>query len=132
MFNRINMGGYGSGRRGGTMVKDRVESYRNLNLPQEKRRTWSLRNGGLGVHYRDLPKCQATAKSSGQRCKNIAMKGQRVCYLHGGKSTGAKTERGKLHSKFARLRHGDYSAKVKENRRLIRMVSHYYRLKGLL
>ena len=114
------------------MSEDRPESSGNSNLPQEKRRTWSLRNGGRGTHYRDLPKCQATAKHSGQRCKNIAMKGKRVCYLHGGKSTGPKTERGKLYSKYARLRHGDYSARVKENRRKLMALSRLLRLCGLL
>jgi len=85
------------------------KSYKNVNLP----------HGSISGRpdFRTMAKCQAKAKSTGQRCKNVAMKGKRVCYLHGGKSTGAKTERGKLLSKYACLTHGDYSARVKQNRR---------------
>ena len=36
-----------------------------------------------------LPRCQAIAKHSGKRCGQVAMKGKRVCYIHGGKSPGA-------------------------------------------
>jgi len=57
--------------------------------------------------FRDMPKCQARAKS-----------------------TGAKTERGKMLSKYARLRHGDYSAQVKENRRKINALNRYFRMLG--
>lgn len=39
-----------------------------------------------------LPKCQAIAKHSGKRCGQLAMKGKRVCYIHGGKSPGAPKE----------------------------------------
>jgi hypothetical protein len=84
------------------------------------------------LDFRDMPKCQAKAKSTGQRCKNVAIKGKRVCYLHGGKSTGAKTEQGKRRSKYARLRHGDYSAQVKQNRHMLMTVKRYFRLRGLL
>ena len=82
--------------------------------------------------FRDMPKCQAKAKSTGRKCKNVAVKGKRVCYIHGGKSTGAKTEHGKLHSRYARLSHGDYSARVKENRRKLRWINLISRLKGYL
>jgi hypothetical protein len=77
-------------------------------------------------------KCQAKAKSTGQRCKNVVIKGKRVCYLHGGKSTGAKTEEGKRQSKYARLQHGDYSAQVKQNRRKLMELNSYFKLRGLL
>jgi hypothetical protein len=82
--------------------------------------------------FRDMPKCQARAKSTGKKCKNVAVKGKRVCYLHGGKSTGAKTDRGKLLSKYARLRHGDYSAQVKENRMKLNALNRYFRRLGYL
>jgi hypothetical protein len=67
-----------------------------------------------------------------QRCKNVAIKGKRVCYLHGGKSTGAKTEQGKRRSKYARLQHGDYSAQVKQNRHKLMELNRYFKLRGLL
>lgn len=80
--------------------------------------------------FRDMPKCQAKAKSTGEKCKNVAVKGKRVCYLHGGKSTGAKTEQGKKRSRFARLRHGDYSAKVKQNRKKYMELNRYLKILG--
>jgi len=92
----------------------------NVNLPQG---TMSGR-----PDFRDMPKCQAKAKSTGQRCKNVAVKGKRVCYLHGGKSTGPKTDRGKLYSKYARLTHGDYSAKAKHNRHMAVMLERFANL----
>jgi hypothetical protein len=82
--------------------------------------------------FRDMPKCQAKAKSTGERCKNVAIKGKRVCYLHGGKSTGAKTEQGKRRSKYARLRHGDYSAQVKRNRKELMALNRYFKLRWFL
>jgi len=79
-----------------------------------------------------MPKCQAKAKSTGEKCKNVAVKGKNVCYLHGGKSTGAKTEAGKLRSKYARLQHGNYSARVKENRRKLTALNRYFKAIGWL
>lgn len=96
----------------------------NCNLPQGSK--------GNRPDFRTMPKCQARAKSTGQRCKNIAMKGKRVCYIHGGKSTGAKTAEGKLRSKYARLRHGNYSAQAKESRRKLRWLNRVAKLKLLL
>jgi len=106
------------------MTETKAKSHRNVNLPHG---TMSGR-----PDFRDMPKCQAKAKSTGQCCKNVAIKGKRVCYLHGGKSTGAKTERGKLLSKYARLTHGDYSAQVKQNRRKLMAINRWCKLRGLL
>jgi hypothetical protein len=106
------------------MAETKTKSHKSVNLPQG---TISGR-----PDFRDMPKCQAKAKSTGQRCKNVAVKGKRVCYIHGGKSTGAKTEQGKRRSKYARLRHGDYSAQVKRNRRTLMMLKRIAKWKGLL
>jgi hypothetical protein len=97
---------------------------KNVNLPQGSK--------ARRLDFRDMPKCQAKAKSTGQRCKNVAIKGKRVCYLHGGKSTGAKTEQGKIRSKYARLRYGDYSAQVKRNRKELIALNRYFKILGLL
>jgi len=106
------------------MADTKTKSHKNVNLPQG---TISGR-----PDFRTMPKCQARAKSTGEKCKNVAIKGKRVCYLHGGKSTGAKTERGKLLSKYARLTHGDYSAQVKQNRRKLMELNRWCKLRGLL
>mgnify|MGYP006916430680 CR=1 FL=1 len=104
--------------------EERANSCEKVNLPQG---TISNR-----PDFRDMPKCQARAKSTGQKCKNVAVKGKNVCYLHGGKSTGPKTERGKMRSKYARLRHGDYSARHKQNRHDLMMVRRYFKSIGWL
>lgn len=45
----------------------------------------------------ELPRecCRAKSKRSGQRCKKAPMLGKKVCYFHGGASTGRRTEEGK-------------------------------------
>ena len=106
------------------MKETMTKSYKTFNLPQ------GSKTGR--PDFREMPKCQAKAKSTGQRCKNVAVKRKRVCYLHGGKSTGAKTKQGKRRSKYARLQHGNYSAKVKQNRRTLMMLNRIAKWKGLL
>ena len=106
-----------------TINETKTKSHKSVNLPHG---TMSGR-----PDFRDMQKCQAKAKSTGQRCKNVAMKGKRVCYLHGGKSTGAKTAEGKRQSKYARLQHGDYSEQVKQNRRKLIWINRISKLKGV-
>lgn len=43
------------------------------------------------------------------------------CRLHGGKSTGPRTEEGRKRCKMARWKHGYYSAEAIEFRRLLRV-----------
>lgn len=50
--------------------------------------------------------CAAKSKRSGARCLAPAVKGKLVCRMHGGKSTGPRTEEGLLRSGRARLTHG--------------------------
>jgi hypothetical protein len=106
------------------MKNNDEKSYKNINLP----------HGSISGRpdFRTMAKCRAKAKNTGQRCENVAMKGKRVCYLHGGKSTGAKTPEGKRRSKYARLQHDDYSAQVKQNRRKLMLINRISKLKGFL
>jgi len=71
--------------------------------PQGRRFGW-LKNGNSPCDLKSLPRCQATAKSTGRRCGNLAMRDKRVCYLHGGKSPGAP--KGNRNAE----KHGEYSA----------------------
>jgi hypothetical protein len=65
------------------------------------------------------PTCGAKAKSTGKPCQLYPCKNGR-CHLHGGKSTGPKTERGKIRSNYARLTHGCYSQFEQEEYRKMR------------
>ena len=77
---------------------------------------WVLNNGNKPLDLRTLPRCQATAKSTGRRCGNPAMKNKRVCYLHGGKSPGAP--KGNKNT----LKHGLYTAGAIAERLYVRML----------
>ena len=57
--------------------------------------------------------CKAKSKRSGVRCLAPAVKGKSVCRMHGGKSTGPRTEEGLLHSGRARLTHGTQTRGVR-------------------
>jgi hypothetical protein len=57
----------------------------------------------------DAKRCTATAKSSGERCKNPAVKGWDVCRMHGAGSPKDETTGG------APPTHGRYSAKRRES-----------------
>jgi hypothetical protein len=50
--------------------------------------------------------CAATSKRSGKRCLAPAVSGKHVCRLHGGKSTGPKTQAGLNKCIEAKTTHG--------------------------
>jgi len=91
------------------------------NEPQGRRKNpfGHLQNGNPPCDLRLLPRCQAKAKSTGKRCGNPAMKGKRVCYLHGGKSTGPKTKEGLERSRKANWKHGHYSMEATTRRKYV-------------
>lgn len=62
--------------------------------------------------------CQATAKSSRQQCRRPATKGKRVCKLHGGHSTGPKTQEGRQRCAAAKTVHGQETTSIRKERRL--------------
>ena len=53
-----------------------------------------------------MPQCQAKSKSSGGQCRRSAVKGKRVCRVHGGASTGPK----KHTTQKTALKHGIYAS----------------------
>jgi len=59
----------------------------------------------LGGRIR-CPRCQAKSKRTKQQCRSPAIRGKRVCRIHGGKSTGPKTEQGRNLCGAARRIHG--------------------------
>jgi len=62
--------------------------------------------------------CQAMSKRSRQRCKAPAMKGKNVCKTHGGRSTGPKTEAGRLRCAEAKTIHGRETREARNERSL--------------
>ena len=57
--------------------------------------------------------CTAKSKRSGARCLAPAVKGKSVCKMHGGKSTGPRSEEGLLRSGRSRLTHGTQTRRVR-------------------
>jgi len=60
----------------------------------------------------DSRRCQARSKRTGKRCRRAAVPGKRVCYYHGGASTGPKTPEGRERCSLAAMVHGAYVDRV--------------------
>jgi len=56
--------------------------------------------------------CTARSKRTGERCKRAPTPGKRVCYYHGGASTGPKTPEGKARSSLNNLKHGIFANRI--------------------
>jgi hypothetical protein len=78
-----------------------------------------------------MGQCVAKSKRSQVRCKKGATPGKNVCHMHGGKSPGPKTEKGRENSRKAVLKEGKYTAKVLEQHKqtmvLIRQCKEFIR-----
>lgn len=67
-----------------------------------------------------IRECGAESRTNRfQSCRRIAMPNGR-CHLHGGKSTGPRTEEGRRRVKEANTKHGFYSMESIEERRRLR------------
>ena len=62
-----------------------------------------------GPPHREIPRCGARAKGSGEPCRQYAMSNGR-CRWHGGKSTGARNP-------HRRLKHGRRTKEAESERR---------------
>jgi hypothetical protein len=87
--------------------------------PQEPGRGW-LRNGNPCGDFTKAPRCRAKTRR-GSECQCPAMTNGR-CRLHGGLSTGPKTEAGIRRIEQALTKHGLSSKQEIENRRAIRSL----------
>ena len=67
------------------------------------------------------PRCTALSKRSGILCKNPAVRGWRVCRMHG---AGGGQPAGKAHPSW---RHGMRSKEIKELRRIVSVLGKSYR-----
>ena len=62
------------------------------------------------------PRCNARSKRSGEQCCKAAMRGKNVCRMHGGASTGPKTEYGRNRCAEAKTLHGRETREIRKNR----------------
>jgi hypothetical protein len=72
-----------------------------------------------------LPKCLATARSTGKPCQrpaefNVQTGKLGRCYFHGSRCTGPRTVEGRARVAAAQLKHGKYSKATKEAKRAAR------------
>jgi hypothetical protein len=61
-------------------------------------------------------RCQATSKRTKQQCGAPAEREKRVCRFHGARSSGAKTEAGRLRIAQSKTQHGDETRQIRAER----------------
>ena len=61
-------------------------------------------------------RCQAMSKRTRLQCGAPAERGKRVCRFHGARSSGAKTEEGRLRIARAKTQHGDETRQARAER----------------
>ncbi|MDC3358602.1 hypothetical protein OAX71_04255 [Pseudomonadales bacterium] len=69
----------------------------------------------LGGRIR-CPRCQAKSKRSQQQCRSPAIRGKRVCKVHGGRSTGPRTQQGRNLCGAAKTLHGRETRAIRAKR----------------
>ena len=63
------------------------------------------------------PRCQAMSKRTKHQCGSPAMHGKRVCRIHGGKSTGPKSDAGRQRCAEAKTTNGWETRAIRAERR---------------
>jgi hypothetical protein len=83
---------------------------------------------------RITPRCTAMSKRSRIRCRAPAVRGRKICRMHGGRSRGPVTEAGRMRSGFQPT-HGRQTIKIRELRSLksreLRVLARVIREHGL-
>lgn len=82
-------------------------------------RGW-LQNGNRPGNPGNAPRCGAKTRS-GSPCRSAAMPNGR-CRMHGGPSTGPRTEAGRAAIRASRTIHGRYSQAAIQQRREVRFM----------
>src|SRR5690242_1302364 len=88
--------------------------------PPREQRLGRLKYGNPPANPLTLPRCGAKTRSGGA-CKRAARPNGR-CRLHGGLSTGAKTEAGREAIRRAITKHGRFTAAAIAERRYMRLL----------
>ena len=81
-----------------------------------------------------VPRCQAQSKRSKQQCRKAAITGKKVCRMHGGASTGPRTELGHKRCAAAKTVHGwetrelrnKRADKFREMKKLMKLLGDFY------
>lgn len=68
---------------------------------------------GGNVH---CARCQAVSKRTHQQCKAPAERGKWVCRFHGARSTGPRTEEGRLRVARGKVKHGNETRQARAER----------------
>lgn len=76
-------------------------------MHRESVRLGPLRNGNPRGNPRLAPRCGARTRS-GAPCQGPAVRGRGRCRMHGGRSTGPRTEAGLARMRAAKTTHGGY------------------------
>jgi hypothetical protein len=71
----------------------------------------STANGKINCH-----RCQAMSKRTRLQCGAPAERGKRVCRFHGARSTGPKTEAGRLRVAHGKTQHGNETRQARAER----------------
>ena len=66
----------------------------------------------------NCPRCQATSKRTKLQCGGPAETGKRVCRFHGARSTGPRTEEGRLRIALGKTQHGNETRQARTERSL--------------
>ena len=72
----------------------------------------------LGGRIR-CPRCQAKSKRTKQQCRSPAIRGKRCCRIHGGKSTGPRTQQGRNLCGAAKTLHGRETRAIRAKRQQV-------------
>jgi hypothetical protein len=59
-------------------------------------------------------RCDAYSKRTKTQCSAPAERGHTVCRFHGSRSTGAKSQAGKIRSALGRIKHGESTDRARE------------------
>jgi hypothetical protein len=94
--------------------------------PADGSRSGPLRNGNPRGNPNAAPRCGARTRAS-DPCRQPAL-GNGRCRLHGGKSTGPRTEAGKAAACAAHITHGYYTGDASAFRHSVRDIFRQCRL----
>jgi hypothetical protein len=83
-------------RVGGIWDAHRKKTDDQIKCDDKTRKSYLLKYGNEPFDLMTLPRCGAKKKRTGEPCGRFGNLSNGRCYLHGGRSTGAKSEAGRM------------------------------------